>query len=99
MYPLGGDHLYAGIGPTNLIRTVLSRSGAHPNQMKQVKMILKAQEMYFESHNSAMHMYEDGMTNDGHTSNMGAQGTLLVGAPERDIKRNDRYLIHVRLRA
>ena len=69
--------LYAGIGPTNLIRTVLSRSGAHPNQMKQVKMILKAQEVYFESHNSTVHRYEDGMTNDGHTNNMGAHGTLL----------------------
>ena len=53
------------------------RSGAHPNQMKQVKMILKAQEVYFESHNSAVHRHEDDMTNNGLTSNMGAQGTLL----------------------
>ena len=45
--------------------------------MKQVKMILKAQEVYFESHNSAMHRYEDDMTNNGLTSDMGAQGTLL----------------------
>ena len=42
-----------------------------------MKMILKAQEVYFESHNSAMHRYEDDMTNNGLTSDMGAQGTLL----------------------
>ena len=56
---------------------VLSRSGAHPNQMKQVKMILKAQEVHFELHNSTQHRYEVDMTNDGHTSSTGAQGTLL----------------------
>ena len=69
--------LYVGIGPTNLTRTVLSRSGAHPNQMKQVKMILKAQEVYFESNNSAVHRCEDIMTNGGLASNTGVQGTLL----------------------
>ena len=77
MYPLSGDHPLRQNCPTTLIRMVLSRSGAHPNQMKQLKMILKAQEVYFESHNSAMHRYEDDMTNNGLTSNMGAQGTLL----------------------
>ena len=77
MYPLSGDHPLRQDCPTTLIRMVLSRSGAHPNQMKQVKMILKAQEVYFESHNSAMHRYEDDMTNNGLTSDMGAQGTLL----------------------
>ena len=63
--------------PTSLTHTVLGSSGAHPNQMKQIKMILKAQEAYFGTHNSAVHRYEDDMTNDGLTSNMGAQGTLL----------------------
>ena len=63
--------------PTSLTHTVLGSSGAHPNQMKQVKMILKAQEVHFELHNSAHHRYEVDMTNDGHTSSTGAQGTLL----------------------
>ena len=45
--------------------------------MKQMKIILKAQEAYFGTHNSAVHRYEDDMTNNGLTSNMGAQGTLL----------------------
>ena len=49
--------------------------------MKQVKMILKAQEVptlvHFELHNSTQHRYEVDMTNDGHTSSTGAQGTLL----------------------
>ena len=66
--------LYA---PTNLTHTVLGSSGAHPNQMKQVKMILKAQEVHFELHNTTQHRYEVDMTNDGHTSSTGAQGTLL----------------------
>ena len=51
--------------PTSLTHTVLGSSGAHPNQMKQVKMILKAQEVHFELHNSAQHRYEVDMTNDG----------------------------------
>ena len=63
--------------PTSLTRTVLGSSGAHPNQMKQVKMILKAQEVHFELHNSTQHICEVDMTNDGHTSSTGAQGTLL----------------------
>ena len=45
--------------------------------MKQIKMILKAQEVHFELHNSAQDRYEVDMTNDGHTSSTGAQGTLL----------------------
>ena len=45
--------------------------------MKQVKMILKAQEVHFEVHNSTQDRYEVDMTNDGHTSSTGAQGTLL----------------------
>ena len=45
--------------------------------MKQVKMILKAQEVHFELHNSKQDRYEVDMTNDGHTSSTGAQGTLL----------------------
>ena len=40
-------------------------------------MILKAQEVHFELHNSAQDRYEVDMTNDGHTSSTGAQGTLL----------------------
>ena len=40
-------------------------------------MILKAQEVHFELHNSTQHRYEVDMTNDGHTSSTGAQGTLL----------------------
>ena len=40
-------------------------------------MILKAQEIHFELHNSAQDRYEVDMTNDGHTSSTGAQGTLL----------------------
>ena len=40
-------------------------------------MILKAQEVHFELHNSTQHRYEVGMTNDGHASSAGAQGTLL----------------------
>ena len=44
--------------------------------MKQVKMILKAQEVHFELHNSAQDRYEVDKTNDGHTSSTGAQGTL-----------------------
>ena len=63
--------------PTSLTHTVLGSSGAHPNQMKQVKMILKAQEVHFELHNSAHHRNEVDMTNDGHTSSTGAQGTIL----------------------
>ena len=63
--------------PTSLTHTVLGSSGAHPNQMKQVKMILKAQEVHFEVHNSTQDRYEVDMTNDGHTSSTGAQGTLL----------------------
>ena len=42
-----------------------SRSGAHPNQMKQLKMILKAQEVYFALHTSTVNKYEDDMTNGG----------------------------------
>ena len=53
------------MGPTNLTRTVLCRSGAHPNQMKQMKMILKAQEVYFELNISALHRYGDDMTKGG----------------------------------
>ena len=45
--------------------------------MKQVKMILKAQKVHFELHNSTQHRYKVDMTNDGHTSSTGAQGTLL----------------------
>jgi len=65
------------ISPHYLTHTVLGSSDAHPNQMKQVKMILKAQEVHFELHNSAQDRYEVDMTNDGHTSSTGAQGTLL----------------------
>ena len=52
------------------------RSGAHSNQMKQVKMILKAQEAYFQLHNSTQLRYEVDMTNDRHQD-----GTPKVGFP------------------
>ena len=42
-----------------------SHSGAHPNQMKQLRMILKAQELYFALHTSTVNKYEDDMTNSG----------------------------------
>ena len=42
-----------------------SRSGAHPNQMKQLRMILKAQEVYFALNTLTVNKYEDGMTNGG----------------------------------
>jgi len=53
-----------------------SRSGAHPNQMKQLRMILKAQEVYFVLHTSTVHKYEDGMTNIGQE-----YGTHKAGCP------------------
>ena len=65
--------------PTNFIFTVLCRSGAHPNQMKQLRMILKAQEVYFVLHTSTIHKYEDDMTNSGQQDGTGAEGNLLCG--------------------
>ena len=52
------------------------RSGAYSNQMKQVKMILKAQEDHFQLHNSTQHRYGVDMTNDRHQD-----GTPKVGCP------------------
>ena len=59
------------------------RSGAHPNQMKQIKMILKAQEMYFELYTSAVHRYEDVTTNDGQQDGTPKLGCLGTRAMER----------------
>ena len=53
-----------------------SRSGAHPNQMKQSRMILKAQKVYFALGTSTVNKYDDGMTNSGQQ-----YGTHKAGCP------------------
>ena len=53
-----------------------SRSGAHPNRIKRIRMIPKAQEVYFEPHISTVHKYEDNATNSGQQ-----YGTHKAGCP------------------
>ena len=55
-----------------------------------MKMILKAQEVYFELHTSAVHRYEVVTTNDGQqdgTSKVGCLGTRAMG-----LKLKNKYL-------
>eukprot|EP00618_Florenciella_parvula_P027662 CAMPEP_0119471228 /NCGR_PEP_ID=MMETSP1344-20130328/3775_1 /TAXON_ID=236787 /ORGANISM="Florenciella parvula, Strain CCMP2471" /LENGTH=46 /DNA_ID= /DNA_START= /DNA_END= /DNA_ORIENTATION= len=42
--------------------------------MKQLRVILKAQEFYFVLHTSTIHKYEDSMTNSGQQDGTGAEG-------------------------
>ena len=53
-----------------------SHPGAHLNQMKQPRKILKAQEVYFALDTSTVNKYDDGMTNSGQQ-----YGTHKAGCP------------------
>ena len=77
MYPLSYELAYTGVTvPTH---TVLLVQGANPNQMKQIRKILKAQEVYFHLHTSALHTYEVDMTNDGQQSRHHGSGATALG--------------------
>ena len=79
MYPLSYGLAYTSLEPHGHTHTVLLVQGANPNQMKQTRKILKAQEVSFHLHTSAMHRYEYYMTNDGHQSRHHGLGGTAVG--------------------
>ena len=57
-------------------------NGAHPNQKKQMKRILKAEDAYVMTHTSAVYQWEGGVTNDGSkvgTQRTDAEGIVLLG--------------------
>ena len=79
MYPLSYELAYTGLQPHYPTHTVLLVQGANPNQMKQIRKILKAQEVYFHLHTSALHRYEVDVTNDGQQSRHHGSGATALG--------------------
>ena len=79
MYPLSYELAYTGLQPHYPTHTVLLVQGANPNQMKQIRKILKAQEVYFHLHTSSLHRYEVDVTNDGQQSRHHGSGATALG--------------------
>ena len=79
MYPLSYELAYTGLQPHYPTHTVLLVQGANPNQMKQIREILKAQKLYLYLHTSALHRYEVDMTNDGQQSGHHGSGATALG--------------------
>ena len=79
MYPLSYELAYTGLNPHCPTHTVLLVQGANSNQMKQIRMILKAQEVYFHLHTSALRRYEVDVTNDGQQSRHHGSGATALG--------------------
>ena len=79
MYPLSYELAYTGLQPHYPTHTVLLVQGANPNQMKQIRKILKAQKVYFHLHTSDLHRYEVDVTNDGQKSRHHGSGATALG--------------------
>ena len=79
MYPLSYELASTALKPPCPTHTVLLVQGANPNEMKQIRKILKAQKLYFYLHTSALHRYEVDMTNDGQQSGHHGSGATALG--------------------
>ena len=79
MYPLSYELASHRPESPTATHTVLLVQGANPNQMKQIRKILKAQEVYFHLHTSDLHTYEVDMTNDGQQSRHHGSGATALG--------------------
>ena len=55
--------LRSALNVTANMKTLIQ--GDHPKQMKQIKVILKAEDAYVMMHTSAVYQCQGGVTNDG----------------------------------